>query len=536
MGSNGQTMKIQLQEFLFKNLADRNELRNWTTEDSSLRLTKVHVHRNHSFEMIASLISPHLALSGIRAEFSYSDYDDSFSLGDISYEADLVILWVDLSRYPSGEVDAFIRQRISVAITRYTVPVLLVTSLGILSEQDLPVPLLSTTDLEHELGPDFIDDRLEKLTGTRLSTIAHTRLAAEIGLKYIPAVLGLKIKCVILDLDNTIYRGVLGEDGQANLELTPGHRRLQEFLKTLVAQGILICIASKNDPRDVEALFEARTDFPLSRKDIFTVAAGWMPKSEIVATIEGLTNTHHSSYLFLDDNLGELHEVARTYPEMNFLHAQEDADTTLSRIRLYPGLTRLGGRTIEDSLRQADLIANAQRKTLQEQSSPEDYLKSLNVRLTIALDNPAHTKRLFELSNKTNQFIFSYARYTETQVRDLIVSKDSCVVSVSMRDKLSDSGLIAAAFITFEGEKATLEELVVSCRALGRGLDEIIVKEAVKASIRNRSVSELLIPFENGDRNEPARLFKETFLSNPSIEDILDFCVPQDLLTIQIED
>lgn len=530
MGTN-----LELQEFLFSHRGNRAKLLEKTNEEFNGVEKTILIIRNHSFELIATAAIPYLAYSNIKPKFIYSDYDDSLSFKDIELKADLIILWLDLSRYSLDNLSTLILERIRFFVTNAKSPMLVATVLGEIDIEDLGVPHADFAAIQNELQARFIDKRLEKITGTQLSIEAQTRIALELGLQYVPTILGDKIKAIILDLDNTLYRGVLGEDGIHGVELTKGHKFLQDYIVQLGESGVLVCIATKNDLNDVQKLFEARNDFPLKFENFFMVEAGWMPKSQIIEKIQLATNTDPSSYLFVDDNLGEIFELENAEHRVRSVHAKDDAAETLFRIQHHPGVKKLNNETNEDLLRSTDLIANQKRQTLRQGLTKEQYLESLNIKLKIVENDMAQTNRISELFNKTNQFVFSYKRFTVPQIENLM--SDSCykVVSVSMSDNLSDSGIIACGVVALNAGEAEVLDLAVSCRALGRGLDEIIVLQLLKALIHDRQVNSITIPITVGPRNLPAQTFHVEYLENISIQQIDVFSAPEALIDVQFE-
>ncbi|MEG7382016.1 HAD-IIIC family phosphatase, partial [Bacillus subtilis] len=133
---------------------------------------------------------------------------------------------------------------------------------------------------------------------------------------------------MIVDLDNTLYKGVLGEDGVQGVELTQGHIVLQRHLKLFSQQGLFLGIASKNDEIDVRKLLEERVDFVLKPDDFAYIKASWNDKAESIQEIADLLNIHSSSLLFIDDNLGEIVSVLERHPDIKTIWAQDDAEIT----------------------------------------------------------------------------------------------------------------------------------------------------------------------------------------------------------------
>ncbi len=514
------TEMFELQKFLFEQAPTRLQLLNY-----SARLPKqyrITVYRNHSFELVEHTIVPYLEYAGIGAEFTYSDYDDSLSFHDLDASADLMILWLDFSRYKMQDVGAFLRERLDFLHTIFLRPVLVVPFEGEFETKRSDECCYSLAAVRESLGKKFTDLRLEPFSGTKMSAAACMGAARDLGLKYIPALLKPALKAVIVDLDNTLYRGVLGEDGAKNLVLTEGHVRLQKRLKELSQQGFFLCAVSKNDARDVEELFRLREDFPLRANCFTKVAASWNAKADSIAELSSYLNIGMDSMLFVDDNPGELFAVQHAIPQIHEIRAEADASVTADVLENYPGLLKLHA-VAEDGIRKNDLQANELRARLQSSAkSEEEYLRSLAVKLIYSVDEPAQAERISQLANKTNQFIFNYKRYPVAQIEEMMQGEDSAVVSVSLSDKLSDSGIICVCAARRRGDTAEIEDCLVSCRALGRGLDDLIVLGAIRAAADRLRCSRVRVLFQKGERNLPAEKFVEQNLRE-CLEDGAEF-------------
>jgi FkbH-like protein len=343
------------------------------------------------------------------------------------------------------------------------------------------------------------------------------------------------LKAIVADLDNTLYFGVVGEDGADGVVLTEGHRKLQGQLKQLRDQGFFLCIASKNDRRDINALFAKRADFPLRVDDFTKICASWSSKAVMIAEIAEFLNIHTSAMLFIDDNIGELQTASASYPDLRLLMAYPDAEQTSRALKNYPGLLKLSS-TSEDLLRGADVQANERRAALKSTMSREEYLRSLDVKLTFSADNLRHAERVAELAGKTNQFIFSYKRYKRYEVEALARSGSAAVVTVAMKDKLCDSGVIGACVGVARDSYAEIEELFVSCRALGRGLDDVIALGAIAVVCEKLGADKVKIDFVRGERNTPARRFFDAKLKRLSDGAALfSYKFPENTVTIKKE-
>ena len=478
---------------------------------TSDREIKICVYRNHSFELVEHIIGAYLDFAGYKASFCYSDYDDSLSFLHFDANADLLILWLDLDRYKIADVASFVKERIAALRKSFSKPVVFVP-IGRTAIRTDEVPVVDVAALQVQLGDRFYDERLESATGTRLSSAALMLLSKELGLRYIPALLAPTLKAIVLDLDNTLYEGVLGEDGVEGVRLTEGHKHLQEYLKEKGKEGFFLCVASKNDARDVEKLFDERKDFPLRKEDFTVICASWDEKSHSVEKVLKILNVGADSLLFVDDNVGELAAMRAAFPSVKLLHASLDGEETYRMISYYPGLLRLRAGA-DDALRKADVLSNVARDEMRQTMSKEEYIRSLEMKLVFNVNVEEYAPRISELANKTNQFIFNYKRYDLATVEGMMRDRGSVVISAKLSDKLSDSGTIGVAAGRKADDAFILEECFVSCRALGRGIDDLLVLGMIQTAMNACGSDRLAVQFKKGERNEPAQKFVDAHLN-----------------------
>ncbi|WP_456970627.1 HAD-IIIC family phosphatase [Geodermatophilus sp. SYSU D00815] len=484
------------------------------------RELRVRVHRNTAFEYVASLLPPFLAYAGLRATFEHSDYDDSLSGAALDGPAaDVELVWLDFDRYretdPAALADWLV-ERLRALRARTLAPLLVADRPGSdeaaaafnrrLEQRRHEVPGLAVADLSavaRRVGDAFVDPRTRAVAGTGMSARAAVLVAQRMGLRWLPALVAPRIKALAVDLDMTLYEGVLGEDGPDGVVLTPGHRDLQRSLRDLREEGVLLALVSRNEPRDVEALFATRTDFPLRLEDFSARAIGWGAKSEGVAAAATELRISTEAVVFVDDNAGELAEVSAGTRIGGLVHAA-DPERTATALSLFPGLHG-HPRTEEDALRAADLAAAAERVQLAD-GDPAAYLRSLRVRLDLSLDRADHLPRMAALAAKTNQFNAALRRTGEAELASWLEGGDVHVVTAALGDRLSDSGVVALVAGRRGADGGVLvEELCVSCRALGRGIEDVLLAAAVGRLMEEFDAVTAAAAYRPGPRNEPAR-------------------------------
>lgn len=503
--------KIDLQDFLFNAEPTRRQLLKYHSDKH--KKYKIQVFRNHSFELIEHLMAAYLDYADLGVDICYSAYDDSFSFSDFEAEAHLYILWIDSERYKDKSI-SFLQESIS-RIRLLTDKNILLIPLGMhVDLKESGVAVWNIDEIAEEVGADYVEERYLEASGTRLSGRAQLVCARELGLRYIPQLLLPPIKAIVVDLDNTLYEGVLGEDGINGITLTDSHKSLQERLKNYAQKGVFLAVISKNEEEDVTNLFAKRKDFPLEKSDFTCIFASWDRKSENLRNLLGELRISSESVLFIDDNVGEIKDVLDEYPRISVIQAKDDAKITQTVLMNFP---RLNMDLLSNDFvnRKDDLNANATREEIKNTTqSFEDYVSSLKTKLSFSINDLEKVKRISELANKTNQFIFSYKRYSENQIEKLMKNTDSCVVSVNLSDRLSDSGMIAVCVGKADKNEIIIEEVFLSCRSLGRGLEEWIIKGAIQLICEFFMSQNVQIMFVRGERNAPAEKFVKEYLTD----------------------
>ncbi len=460
---------------------------------------KIMVHRNHSFEIIASVLNSFLGTFDLNGQFEYSSYDDSLTY-PAEMDADLHILWLDLERYNKNSVKLFVEEKINELFNLTKKPIIL-GYIGNLNNIESNIAnIVNINDVIKDLNDEAFDLQKEIYSGTRLSAKASIKISQYLGLKIIPSFFTTQIKAIITDLDNTFYKGILGEDGVKNLI---SNKQYQQKLKELSNKGYMICIASKNDEDEVQGLFKQRKDFELNYDDFTCKRINWSSKSENIIDMVKQMNIGLDSILFIDDNIAEIESVKAAIPQIKTILFENEEDI-LNKLNLYPGFLKTS-ITKEDLLRSKDIKANEERNNLVKTLSKEEYFKKLGIRIELSLNEPSHSDRITELLNKTNQFILSYRRYNKAEVENLLHSQNSCIVTAKMSDNLSDSGIIAILICKKKNESLFIDELTFSCRALGRNIEDIVIYKMLKLSKEYLRTSDtVLINYEKGARNIPA--------------------------------
>ncbi len=489
-----------------------------------LQRVSVRVHRNIACELVTTVAAPYLAFGDLSVDWRFGDYDDSLAFAEAG-DTDADLVWIDFARFratDSRELADWFAARIAVLRESVRGPVLITTDTRSAPDSDaingalirlaerLPgIHVCDFAPIQERLGTGFFDARNAQLMGLPYSNGASLLLARQLGCRWLPGALRSRLKAIVVDLDNTLYDGVLAEDGPAGIRLGDAHARLQQQLLAYREQGVFLAVCSKNEPDDVVALFDARADFPLRAEHLSASAVGWGGKSTGLRRIADQLRIALDAVLYIDDNPGELAAVASEAPGLKLLHAGPDANVTIAALHDFPGLHNWRDDTA-DRLRIGDLAAASARER-EAANAPDQrgYLSSLQLRVRFRVDRASDLARLHSLSNKTNQFNLRLRRMQSTEVADYIAAPDAHAVAIELADRLSDSGVIGAVFFRSTDDEVHVEEVCISCRALGRGLDDMLVLGAVRAA---RAVSPVSVSFDHatGPRNGPARRWLES--------------------------
>ncbi|WP_052380446.1 HAD-IIIC family phosphatase [Paenibacillus camerounensis] len=501
-----------------------------STEWSSTYTIKI--LRNFPFEFIAKSMQYYLNSWNASFNYLYSDYDPSLGVFEIEPEVDVVLIWLDFRMYYKMQPKSFItwlRSRI-IAVQACTEKPILINNwfenldeeiyIGGLSEELLwtrESNFLLQETLQSMFGVFLVDLSLQsvskeknlydlrndKMTSFPLNSYGTRLLAKYLGLNLFPALLASKIKVLVLDLDDTLYKGTLGEEGTNKLTLSNGHETLQRLLIKLKNNGLILAVCSRNDEADVNALFREREDFPIRIDDFSVVLANWEDKSKNILQIATSVNVDHTAILFVDDNPVELMKVKDKLPGIHVLLADSDGLETKKRLINYPGIYSIQ----KDELgvkRSEDIKANQVRKIMEETSvNLNEYLKNLNMSIDIYENKVIHSKRFYELSNKTNQFNLTLRRFEIAAVEKLFSADDHIVFTIGLKDCLTDSGIIGTLAASLQKNTATLIEFLISCRAVGREIENVVLYHFIK-ELHKRRIDNVCFQYQNGPRNQPA--------------------------------
>ncbi|WP_022683451.1 HAD-IIIC family phosphatase [Sphingobium bisphenolivorans] len=326
-----------------------------------------------------------------------------------------------------------------------------------------------------------IDARLQ-----HLAKLSWTQpMIREVGQAFAHAVVGsrgLARKCLVLDLDNTLWGGVVGEDGPHGVHIGPGDMVGEAFhsfqlrVRALKERGILLALCSKNNPADVEEIFRERGDMPLKLSDMAATAVGWQPKHEGLEQIARTLNIGLDALVFLDDNPAEIAAVRAHLPQVQSVLLPAEPAYYVDALDELPWFEK-GRLTAEDSGKAEQYAIAVRRDALKVERDPEDYLRLLEMRAVIREADSADLLRLHQLFAKTNQFNLTAKRLGLGEIEALLQDDAHQVGVAELRDKFGNLGTVALYVLRRNGHVLTIDHLMMSCRAMGRGLEDALMND-----------------------------------------------------------
>lgn len=316
------------------------------------------------------------------------------------------------------------------------------------------------------------------------------------------------VKVVVVDCDNTLWSGAVGEEGPAGVRFHAGHLALQSRLAAASRAGILVCLCSKNIEDDVAAVFAQRGEMALGTAHIAAMRVNWQPKSENIRALAAELSLGLDSFVFLDDNPVEISEVSRALPEVICLQVPE-AEADLAGFARHLWLLDKHGTTEEDRRRTAMYQETAQRQTLRRTTGDyAAFIASLDLKVTPATITPATLARLAQLTQRTNQFNIDPKPLTEAEVRARLDDPDVVVEALDVADRFGAYGLVGLIIAHKKTAALEVETLLMSCRVLGRGVEHHMIAALGRAALA-AGLSTVRLPVRSTARNIPVRRFLE---------------------------
>ena len=348
-----------------------------------------------------------------------------------------------------------------------------------------------------------------------LYTIGFFKTFAELIKPYILSANGKAKKAIIFDCDNTLWKGILGEDGFDNIEMSPKtkdgaiYAEIQSLALALNRHGILICLCSKNNPTDVEKVIKSHPDMQLKDKHITINKSNWLDKVTNLTEIAQELNIGIDSCVYVDDSLFEVNFIEAQLPEITVLQVPNRLYKYPQMLREYMGLFYNLSFTAEDEMKIEMYNQQVKREMVKKEFTDiEDYLASLDLKITIFQDEESIIPRMAQMSQKTNQFNLTSKRYTEGDIKNFVDNDSATVLAYSVSDKFGDSGITGLCIINFDKQNqiAEIDTFLMSCRVIGRKIEYAFIDYLIEV-MKVTNIKILNAKFIQTQKNEQVKTF-----------------------------
>ncbi len=332
----------------------------------------------------------------------------------------------------------------------------------------------------------FADPKLYYIAKMPISVDVLPEVAKKV-IDQIQALRGATKKCVVLDLDNTLWGGVIGDDGLSGIqigELGLGHAfsDFQSWLKELKNRGMLLAVCSKNNESAAKEPFEKHPEMVLRLEDFSMFVANWEDKASNIRNIQKTLNIGMDALVFLDDNPFERNLVRSMIPEITVPELPEDPALYLQYLRSL-GLFETASYSAEDAGRTQQYRQQAERAVFESSFQSYDaYLEGLAMKAVAAPFDAFHYPRIAQLTQRSNQFNLRTVRYTEAEIEAISQNEDHICLYFTLKDKFGDHGLISVVILDKQGSGLFVSEWLMSCRVPKRGMEEFIINKILQTA------------------------------------------------------
>lgn len=356
-----------------------------------------------------------------------------------------------------------------------------------LSEKEQNFFVCDLSAIQNKYGRNFMFDAMIYTNTEMILSIDAVPLVAKRVIDIISAIQGKFKKCVILDLDNTLWGGVIGDDGLEGIQLGHGlgigkaFTEFQMWLKKLKNRGIILCVCSKNDEKNAKEPFLKHPDMILHLEDISVFMANWETKVDNIRQIQQILNIGFDSMVFIDDNPFERNIVRENIQSITVPEMPDDPSLYLEYLYSL-NLFETASYSSSDKDRTKQYQIQAKRAEFSKTfKNEDDFLRSLNMESSVEPFTKFNTPRVAQLSQRSNQFNLRTVRYTEADIKNM--ADDSNIVSLTftLKDKFGDNGLIAVVILKkLNEEELFIDTWFMSCRVLKRGMENFTLNKIVE--------------------------------------------------------
>lgn len=365
--------------------------------------------------------------------------------------------------------------------------------------------LISNEELNTTYPVDtYYEEQGDKLGHIPFTPLYFAALGTAIARK-IYAIQSPPPKVIVLDCDNTLWKGVCGEDGIRGIELDAPRQALQELMLAQYHSGMLLCICSKNNEEDVVEVFERRQDMPLKREHIISWRVNWVAKSENIKSLAEELNLGLDSFIFIDDNPVECAEVQANCPEVLTLLLPAKITEIPRFLQHIWAFDRLK-TTTEDKRRTSLYKENIERdRALKQSPTLENFLDGLGLEIKIVPPSLQQNERIAQLTQRTNQFNLTTIRRSQQEIKQLCENNYECL-AVEVSDRFGDYGLVGVILFTTDNDSLIADTFLLSCRVLGRGVEYKMLARLGEIA-REKGMKRVKLAYVPSEKNQPALNF-----------------------------
>lgn len=385
----------------------------------------------------------------------------------------------------------------------------------LLDNKPVNVKLIDMEKIVANVGVNSSLDLRYYYSSKALYTIDFFKAYAEHIKPYIMSANGKSKKAIIFDCDDTLWKGVLGEEGFDSIEMSSSTRdgaifsEVQSIALSLNRQGILIGLCSKNNPADVDEVIKSHPDMQLRDEHITIKKVNWSDKATNLNAIAMELNIGLDSLVFIDNSSFEVNFIKEQIPEITVLQVPDRLYDYPKMLRENSGLFYNLSFTEEDKQKIKMYKQQVQRETIKKEFSDiEGYLSSLDLKLTIFEDDNSIIPRMSQMTQKTNQFNLTTKRYTEGNIKNFISTDNSKVFAFSVSDKFGDSGVTGLNIININDDSkiAEIDTLLMSCRVIGRNIEHAFMDYLI-SYIKDCGINIVRAKYIQTQKNEQVKDF-----------------------------
>lgn len=352
---------------------------------------------------------------------------------------------------------------------------------------------------------DYYDAHGDSLASIPYTSAYFTLLGTKV-VRRIWSIVQPPYKVIVMDCDNTLWRGVCGEDGTSGIVVDENKQMFQEVIKRYKNDGMLLCLCSKNNEEDVFDVFHQRADMKLKLDDFVSWRINWRSKSENLKSMAEELRLGLDSFIYIDDDHIQCAEIEANCPEVLVLQMPL-ADQAFTESLSHLWALDIKKATKEDTERSSFYKTNAAREQFKSDLTLEQFIQSLQLSITISDLLPSQIERVSQLSFRTNQFNTTTKRRTEQEMMKLEQSGMKCS-TVYVKDKFGDYGLVGSFIYSEENSRLVVDNVALSCRALGRGVEHrMLAHLGSLAANHNKHTVDIL--YSRSPKNKPVEDFLE---------------------------